>query len=69
MVSGGNALAVLWFRQRIYLQKVSVVGWGKCQQYVVQPVCGLLFVVLLIHQPTVEKSDVITYKHTFSTGF
>lgn len=60
----GSAVAVsgqsvVSFKPPVYLQRVSVVRWGQCYKYTAQTVCGLL---LLVHQPAVEESEVIIYK-------
>lgn len=41
----------------------SIVSWRQCTSYVLQPVCGPLFLVLLlICEPAAEKSEVVGYK-------
>lgn len=60
----GSAVAVsgqsvVSFKPPVYLQRVSVVRWWQCYKYTAQTVCGLL---LLVHQPAVEESEVIIYK-------
>lgn len=54
---GHSSLAVLGWP--VYLQRASVVRWGQCYKHTAQTVCGLL---LLVHQPAMEESKVITYK-------
>lgn len=51
--------SVVSFKPPVYLQRASVVRWGQCYKYTAQTVCGLL---LLVHQPATEESEVITYK-------
>lgn len=52
-------LALHWL---VYLQSVYC-RLRHCTKYVVQPVCGLLLLVLLlVCQSAAEKSEVIIYK-------
>lgn len=51
--------SVVSFKPPVCLQRASVVRWGQCYKYMAQTVFGLL---LLVHQPAMEESEVITYK-------